>query len=115
MGRQRLPKTILDLLLEPSNVVHVSAVTVLEIAIKHVLQRRSAPPFSASRAIEAFREAGYLLIDITSNHAARVEMLPDLHGDPFDRLLVAQALAEPLRLVTHDSKVAAYSDSIIQF
>ena len=46
---------------------------------------------------------------------AAVEALPPLHGDPFDRLLIAQAFNEPLRLVTHDRAVAAYGDSIIVF
>jgi PIN domain nuclease of toxin-antitoxin system len=43
-----------------------------------------------------------------------VESLPDHHRDPFDRLLVAQALAEPLRLLTADRQLAEYSDLIIQ-
>jgi PIN domain nuclease of toxin-antitoxin system len=42
-----------------------------------------------------------------------VEQLPAHHGDPFDRILVAQALLEPLRLLTHDKTLARYSDSII--
>ena len=42
-----------------------------------------------------------------------VAELPALHNDPFDRLLVAQALAEPLRLITHDAQVARYSDTIV--
>jgi PIN domain nuclease of toxin-antitoxin system len=42
-----------------------------------------------------------------------LETLPPYHYDPFDRLLVAQALAEPLRLLTHDALVSQYSDSII--
>jgi len=41
--------------------------------------------------------------------------LPALHADPFDRLLVAQALAEPLRLITHNAQVARYSDTVIFF
>ena len=42
-----------------------------------------------------------------------LESLPALHADPFDRMLVAQAMAVPLRLLTHNPRVAAYSDSII--
>ena len=48
-------------------------------------------------------------------HALAVASLPPLHADPFDRMLVAQSLSEPLRLVTHDPQVAAYSDTIILF
>ena len=62
-----------------------------------------------------FENAGYQLLAISADHGAAVEILPALHGDPFDRLLVAQALMEPLRLITHDAKVAAYSDTVILF
>ena len=47
-------------------------------------------------------------------HIVAVETLPKLHADPFDRILVAQALTTPLRLLTHDPTVARYSDSIIR-
>jgi PIN domain nuclease of toxin-antitoxin system len=102
-------------LIEKAESVSVSAASVWEIAIKHALGKRDAPPFSGADAIRHFRAAGYVLLDIRSEHAAAVEDLPVLHGDPFDRLLVAQALAEPLRLVTRDPKVAAYSNAIILF
>jgi PIN domain nuclease of toxin-antitoxin system len=46
--------------------------------------------------------------------AAAVETLPPHHGDPFDRLLIAQALVEPMRLLTHDATVARYSDGIVR-
>jgi PIN domain nuclease of toxin-antitoxin system len=111
----QLAETVRELIANPANVVFVSAASVWEIAIKHALGRNDAPPFSASAAVGHFRAAGYVLLDVTPEHAAAVEELPDLHGDPFDRLLVAQAMSEPLRLVTHDRKVAAYSDSVILF
>ncbi len=55
------------------------------------------------------------MLDVTAVHAAAVETLPLIHGDPFDRLLVAQALTEPLRLLTHDKALARYSDTVICF
>jgi PIN domain nuclease of toxin-antitoxin system len=112
---ERLPASILGLIAQPDNSVYVSAATIWEIAIKHALKRSSAPPFSARDAIAHFGDAGFLFVDVTSRHAAEVEKLPLRHGDPFDRLLVAQALSEPFRLVTHDPNVAAYSDFIIVF
>jgi PIN domain nuclease of toxin-antitoxin system len=51
---------------------------------------------------------------VSPDHAAAVKALAPHHADPFDRLLVAQALTEPLRLVTHDATVALYSDTIIE-
>lgn len=109
---QRLGKEARDLISDPANVVHVSAASVWEIAIKHSL-RRGAVPFSGSDAMRHFSEAGYDWLPISPAHAAAVESLPPLHGDPFDRLLVAQALTEPLRLLTRDPLVAGYSDSIL--
>jgi PIN domain nuclease of toxin-antitoxin system len=70
-------------------------------------------PISAFEAFGFFQEAGYELLDISPAHVIAIEALPALHADPFDRILVAQALNVPLRLLTHDPKVASYSDSII--
>ncbi len=99
-------------ILDADNHVSVSAASVWEIAIKHALGR-SALPFSATAAVGYFQQAGYRLLNVSPQHAAAVESLPMLHGDPFDRLLVAQAQIEPMRLLTHDRAVAAYSESII--
>lgn len=110
-----MPGAIRALIADPANAIHVSAASVWEIAIKHSTARRGAPPFSGTQAIAYFGQAGYDLLAVSAEHAAGVEALPPLHADPFDRLLIAQALAEPLRLVTHDSTVAAYGGSIIHF
>ena len=112
---QRPPRKIRDLISDPQTNIYVSAASVLEIAIKRAGGRGNVPPFSSVVAVGYFRQSGYRLLDMTAEHAMAVEQLPVLHGDPFDRLLIAQALAEPLRLVTHDRKVAAYSDTIIHF
>ncbi len=113
----RLPAAVRDIIADGANDVVVSAVTVWEIAIKHGLARGrpNDMPISAGEAFSYFRSAGYELLDVTTEHAAAVERLPRLHADPFDRLLVAQALAEPLRLITHDATVAAYSDTVILY
>ena len=89
----------------------LSAATIWEIAIKHALGKDM--PISAGDAINYFREAGYEELAVTPRHAAYVENLPPLHADPFDRILVAQALTVPLRLVTHDKKVAAYGGVVL--
>ena len=68
---------------------------------------------SGDEALGFFREAGFEMLDISPTHAVAMESLASLHGDPLDRLLVAQAMTVPLRFVTHDQKIAAYSDSVI--
>lgn len=96
----------------PRNTLWVSTVSLWEISIKHSL-RRGDMPVSGTDALQYFSQAGYLLLSIEPEHAVAVEGLPRHHQDPFDRLLIAQALAEPMRLLTHDRTVASYSDTII--
>ncbi len=112
----RLSDPIRHDIADPRNTVFVSVVTLWEIAIKATLARRGigAMPVGAREAHDLCRRAGYHVLAVSPEHAIAVERLPNLHADPFDRLLVAQALDEPLRLVTHDAAVAAYSDTIIR-
>ena len=71
-------------------------------------------PVSSQDAVRYFGESGYRFLAVEAEHAAAVEELAAHHQDPFDRILVAQALVEPMRLMTHDSLVALYSDTIIK-
>jgi PIN domain nuclease of toxin-antitoxin system len=71
-------------------------------------------PVSGQEALRYFQESGYRFLPIEPEHAAAVEGLPPHHADPFDRILVAQALVEPMRLITHDPVVARYSDTVIE-
>lgn len=109
---ERLPPRARELILADQNEIVVSAASVWEIAIKHSLGR-GGMPLSGKQAASWFREAGYRFLPVTAEHAAALDEIPPLHADPFDRLLVAQALSEPLRLLTHDRTVARYSDSCI--
>jgi PIN domain nuclease of toxin-antitoxin system len=71
-------------------------------------------PVSSQDAVRYFQTSGYRFLAIEAEHTVAVENLPPHHQDPFDRILVAQALIEPMRLMTHDSLVALYSDTIIK-
>jgi PIN domain nuclease of toxin-antitoxin system len=86
---------------------------VWEIAIRHALGRGDMPVFG-SQALAYFREAGFRMLPVEAEHALAVEALAPHHQDPFDRILVAQALVEPMRLMTRDPVVARYSDTIIR-
>jgi PIN domain nuclease of toxin-antitoxin system len=101
-----------DLILDPLNSIHISTATVWEITIKHMLGKGDMP-VSGTQAAAYFRAAGYIELPIVNAHIALLETLPPHHADPFDRLLIAQALAEPLRLITHDATLKLYSDSVI--
>ena len=113
----RLPARIRHLIVDTDNTVSVSVVSVWEIAIKYRLARRGQGdmPLSGAESLAYFRQAGYTMLAISAEHAVGVGRLPDHHTDPFDRLLVAQALSEPLHLITHDAALAAYSDTVILF
>ena len=98
-----------------ANDIVVSVTSLSEIAIKYALGvcHRTTCPFLCTTALHLFCSSGYALLDIMPSHVLMLETLPPLHGDPFDRMLVAQALAEPLRLLTHDARIARYSDTVI--
>jgi PIN domain nuclease of toxin-antitoxin system len=84
-----------------------SAVSVWEITIKKGLGR---PDFRVEPRVlrRGLLDNGYVELPITSQHAVGVDSLPALHRDPFDRLLVAQAQAEGIMLITADPRVAEY-------
>jgi PIN domain nuclease of toxin-antitoxin system len=113
---RRLSARARSLILGEANQIFVSAATVWEIAIKHLLSRGrdSLMPLSGAEALEHFTAAGYAMLAISPAHAAAIEDIPRLHGDPFDRLLLAQARFEPLRLLTRDAKLLAYGDQAIE-
>lgn len=97
----------------PKNTVWVSAAALWEIAIKHSLGRGDMP-VSSAQALGYFQEAGYRILAVDADHAAAVEGLAAHHQDPFDRIMVAQALVEPMRLLSHAPMVALYTDTVIQ-
>jgi len=108
----QLPGVAREIITAPANEVWVSAVSIWEIAIKHALGR-GGMPISGSEAVHWFTLSGYRDVPISSSHAAAVDALPPIHGDPFDRMLVAQAQMEPFRLITHDEVIARYSDVVM--
>ncbi|HXQ15608.1 MAG TPA: type II toxin-antitoxin system VapC family toxin [Caulobacteraceae bacterium] len=103
-----------SLIADFDNPIYVSVVSLWEIAIKFALRkgRPSDMPVSAEYAFEIFERAGYELLPILPQHALAVANLPAARTDPFDRMLIAQARAEPLRLLTSDAAVAAYGEDI---
>jgi PIN domain nuclease of toxin-antitoxin system len=62
--------------------------------------------------LAALEPAGFLVLPVTGEHAARIAGLPAIHRDPFDRMLVAQALCEPMCLLTTDKVLAGYGEIV---
>jgi PIN domain nuclease of toxin-antitoxin system len=90
--------------------VYVSSASIWEVAIKSRLGKIDANVHSLLAAIEA---SGFVELPITGAHAAAVADLPLHHADPFDRILVAQSQTEPLRLMTADSALAPYGETVL--
>ena len=98
-------------LIESAESVHVSSVTIWEVAIKVALGKLNAVPEELILEMEV---CGFRELPVSVRHAAQVSRLPPHHRDPFDRLLVAQAISESMLLLTVDKQLAAYSELVIQ-
>ena len=104
---KRLSTAARKLLNDPRNELLFSAASLWEIAIKNTLGREDfrVEPRLLRRGL---LDNGYVELPITSQHAVSIDALPHLHKDPFDRLLLAQALSEGVTLVTADTQLARY-------
>ena len=111
----RLPQRALDLFAEPANEIWVSAASIWETAIKHRRRKQDAVDavVSGSRLSELLLQSGVGLLPVTADHAAEVDHLPSIHGDPFDRILIAQARVEPMRLLTVDPELPKYGEAAL--
>lgn len=89
--------------------VYISSVSIWEMAIKISLRKFSA---NIENLIQAIHESHFLELPVTAHHAAATLHLPDLHRDPFDRLLIAQAVSEPLTFLTADTTLKGYSELV---
>ena len=95
--------------IEGADEVYVSAASMWEVAIKAGLGKL---PVDVSELAATLDASGFLELYVTAEHAAFVAKLPHHHEDPFDRLLVAQAMTEPLVLITADASLAQYTDLV---
>ena len=96
-------------LISAAEAVYVSAASIWEIAVKARLGKIEGDPAALASAID---DSGLIELPVTARHAAAVARPPLHHTDPFDRLFIAQALTEPLRLVTADRALAVYGPNI---
>ena len=101
---QRLDRCAYDAIADTSNEVFVSAISGWEIAVKNALGKLQAPD-----DLEAgIKKQGFTPLSLTFRHAKQAGTLPPHHGDPFDRMLVAQAQIEGLIVVTRDRHISRY-------
>ncbi|MCP3963752.1 MAG: type II toxin-antitoxin system VapC family toxin [bacterium] len=108
---ERLSEAARELLNDSDNELLFSAASLWEIAIKATLGRDDfrVEPRLLRRGL---LDNGYVELPVTSQHAVNIDGLPPLHKDPFDRLLLAQALGEGITLLTADAQLARYPEPV---
>ena len=110
VGGSRLLKPAARRTIESAEQVFVSAASLWEITLKARLGKIEADPDQLVAAIDA---SGFLELPVSAAHAVAVSRLPLHHRDPFDRLLIAQSISEPLRFLTADAALGRYSLVVI--
>ncbi|GHU06618.1 twitching motility protein PilT [Betaproteobacteria bacterium] len=108
---RRLSVRALDLITDTRNEIFFSVLSLWEIAIKRG-QNRADFLYEPRAVRRALLDNGYQELPILSQHVVDIDNLPPIHKDPFDRLLIAQAMAEGITLLTADATVAQYSGPI---
>jgi PIN domain nuclease of toxin-antitoxin system len=106
----RLPSRVRDLISNPDHDVAVSAASIWETAIKRAIGKLR---FDTSVLLQALHRSHVRVLAITAEHALAAGDLPRHHDDPFDRMLVAQAAAEGLSIITHDDRLRQYGVGIV--
>lgn len=107
---RNLPQDARQLMID-ADAVFVSPASIWEIAIKARLGKLNANP---RRVVQFMESAGFHELPVSSRHAVIVADLPLHHTDPFDRLLIAQAISEQMQMVTVDPHLKQYSELVIQ-
>jgi len=110
-GSNRLSSAAVQLINNPDSELFFSAASLWEIVIKNSLKRED---FSVDPRIlrRSLIDNDYIELPIRSEHAVIVENLPQIHKDPFDRILIAQAIVEGITLLTSDVHLMKYSGPI---
>lgn len=109
---EKLSEKTQALLQASDNSLFFSSASICEIVIKLGLGRKDFK-VDPSRLRKMLMQNGYAEISITAEHALKIESLPALHKDPFDRMLLAQARTEGMMLLTVDPLIAQYQDSVL--
>ena len=93
--------------------MHLSAISVWEIANKNRLGKLPQIARFAAEQPALVQQNGFRMLDLTSDHALRAGYLPGAHRDPFDRLLAGQALVEDMTVLTNDPEIAAFGCKVL--
>lgn len=114
---QRLSEKARELILDPDNAIYYSSVSIWEIAIKHSIHPENVI-FTGKELSQYCQDAGFLPVEMRDKHVFALETISRAddappHHDPFDRMLIAQAKAENMSFLTHDSLLPYYNEKCI--
>jgi PIN domain nuclease of toxin-antitoxin system len=107
----RLPDDVAQIISRPDAALWVSVVSIFEVAVKRSLDRRDFR-YQAGQLRAGLLANGYTELPVEGRHVLLLATLPLLHTDPFDRLLIAQAVAEGMMLLTADRKLEQYGHPV---
>ena len=107
---KRLNKKVKELLENGDNLLFLSSISGLEISIKYQINKLKLPEQPSKYVIEKMKEYSVEELPVRIIHSTFVNELPDIHKDPFDRLLIAQSIIEKIPLITDDSIIKKYSN-----
>ncbi|RMF12620.1 MAG: type II toxin-antitoxin system VapC family toxin [Candidatus Dadabacteria bacterium] len=110
----KLSATAREIIADGANTILLSAVSTWECVIKSALGKLQLPSDVSELVEFSEYEDGFDLLSVRHEHAARLAELPLIHRDPFDRMLVAQALHEHATIITADATLAAYPPEILK-
>ena len=113
MDVKRLSRKAKSILENPENVLYFSPVSLWEISIKHAKHPKQMA-ITSERVKELALKMGFIELPVRSRHGVDIAKLPDIHGDPFDRMLITQARSDGLVLISHDDTVIAYGESVMK-
>lgn len=97
-------------LISNAHEIFISSASIWEAGIKIQLGKLEV---DINALVDSIEKEGFVALPITPLHASYVAKLPSHHRDPFDRMLIAQAICEPLHLLTVDEKLKAYSELVV--
>ena len=112
-GDDALSRRAREAIADEDNPVAVSAASAMEVATKFRIGKLAQAALLAQNFEAIIAGQGFAELAISVHHARIAGEMNIVHKDPFDRLLIAQAVTEPLTLITRDSKVAGYSPTFI--
>lgn len=106
----KISKPLEQILLDKRHRVYFSSVAIWEVAIKAKLGKKDMVGIHSQAFYQDLIDGGYDELPVLSSHCFVVERLPLIHHDPFDRLLISQAMQENLTLITHDNNILSYAN-----